>query len=75
MPPAKGQTEDENFQQLDQQKKNLQQRMNIKHDFMSKFFASGGEIPEWKTGLKESELMQGFISKHDRENIQSGTES
>ena len=45
-----GQTEDENFQRLDRQNKYLQRRMNLIS--MSKFFAGGGEMMEWKTALK-----------------------
>ena len=50
VPSAKGQTEDENFQRLDQQNKFLQRRMNVKIISMSKFFA--GEMMEWKTAFK-----------------------
>ncbi len=38
MPSAKGQTDDENFQRLDQQNKFLQRRMNVKNDFYVKIF-------------------------------------
>ena len=38
VPSAKGQTEDENFQRLDQQNKFLQRRMNVKVISMSKCF-------------------------------------
>ena len=38
VPSAKGQTEDENFQRLDQQNKFLQRRMNVKNDFYVKIF-------------------------------------
>ncbi len=38
VPSAKGQTEDENFQRLDQQNKFLQRRMNVKNDFYVKLF-------------------------------------
>ena len=52
VPSAKGQTEDENFQRLDQQNKYLQRRMNVKKIIsMSKFFAGGGEMMEWKTAF------------------------
>ncbi len=53
VPSAKGQTENENFQRLDQQNKFLQRRMNVKKIIsMSKFFAGGGEMMEWKTAFK-----------------------
>ena len=52
MPSAKCQTEDENFQRLARQNKYLQRRMNVKKMIsMSKFFAGGGEMMEWKTAL------------------------
>ncbi len=38
VPSAKGQTEDENFQRLDQQNKFLQRRMNVKNNFYVKIF-------------------------------------
>ncbi len=38
VPSAKGQTEDENFQRLDQQNKFLQRRMSVKNDFYVKIF-------------------------------------
>ena len=53
VPSAKSQTEDENFQRLDQQNKLLQRRMNVKRMIsVSKFFAGGGEMMEWKTALR-----------------------
>ena len=39
VPSAKGQTEDENFQQLDQQNKYLQRRMNVKKLFLCQNFS------------------------------------
>ncbi len=45
MPSAKGQTEDENFQRLDQQNKFLQRRINVKNDFYV-------EILEWNDGVE-----------------------
>ena len=38
VPSAKGQTEDENFQRMDQQNKFLQRRMNVKNYFYVKIF-------------------------------------
>ncbi len=39
VPSAKGQTEDENFQRLDQQNKYLQRRMNVKKKFLCRNFS------------------------------------
>ena len=46
VPSAKGQTEDENFQRMDQQNKFLQRRMNVKN-----YSAGGGEMMERKTAI------------------------
>ncbi len=52
MPSAKGQTEEENFQRLDQQNKFLQWRMNVKNDFYVKIFRWRRRNDGVESGLK-----------------------
>ncbi len=52
---AKGQTEDENFQRLDQQNKLFQRRMKVKNDFYVKIFRRRRRNHGVENGLETSQ--------------------
>ncbi len=70
MPSAKGQTEDENFQRLDQQNKFLQRRMNVKNDFYVKIFRQRrrNENGRWKTALTPERVSTKKLHETEAEN-------
>ena len=60
VPSAKGQTEHENFQRLDQQNKFLQRRMIVKNNFYVKIFRRREKM-EWKTALTRTGGVAGAV--------------